>query len=86
MRSNYELNPIDIDQEKNIGYPIMPGFELIDKKEKDAVIKIFDQGGILMAHGFDNLRKKFHVRDLKKILKKELTQKTHLPYHLEQRG
>ena len=33
----------------------MPGFEVIDKK--DAVVEIFDQGGILMAHGFDNLKK-----------------------------
>ena len=64
----------------------MPGFELIDKKEKDAVIKIFDQGGILMAHGFDNLRKKFHVRGFEENFKKRINSKTHLPYHLEQRG
>ena len=41
----------------------MPGFELIDKKEKDAVNKVFKEGGILFAHGFDKVRKKFHVRE-----------------------
>ena len=50
----------------------MPGFEVIDKKEKDAAIKVFDQGGILMAHGFDNLRKKFHVREFEKNFKKRI--------------
>ena len=44
----------------------MPGFELIDKKEKDAVNKIFDDGGILFAHGFDNIRKNFHIREFEK--------------------
>ena len=29
----------------------MPGFELIDKKEKKAVNKIFEEGGVLFAHG-----------------------------------
>ena len=44
----------------------MPGFELIDKKEQDAVNKIFDDGGILFAHGFDNIRKNFHIREFEK--------------------
>ena len=44
----------------------MPGFELIDSKEKKAVLKIFSEGGILFAHGWDNLRKKYHVRDFEK--------------------
>ena len=44
----------------------MPGFELIDKKEKDAVNKVFQEGGILFAHGFDKVRKKFHVREFEK--------------------
>ena len=44
----------------------MPGFELIDKKEKNALNKLFDESGILFAHGFDNLRKKYHVREFEK--------------------
>ena len=41
----------------------MPGFELIGKEEQLAVQKVFEEGGILFAHGFDTLRKKFHVRE-----------------------
>ena len=41
----------------------MPGFELIDSQEKEIVNKIFDDGGILFAHGFDALRKNYHVRE-----------------------
>ena len=44
----------------------MPGFEFIDKKERDAVSSIFDEGGVLFAHGFDSIRKKFHVREFEK--------------------
>ena len=42
----------------------MPGFEVIGKEERKAVDKIFAEGGILFAHGFDRLRKRFHVREL----------------------
>ena len=41
----------------------MPGFELIGKDEAKAVAEIFNEGGILFAHGFDSLRKKYHVRE-----------------------
>ena len=41
----------------------MPGFELIGKQEELAVQKVFEEGGILFAHGFDALRKKYHVRE-----------------------
>ncbi len=41
----------------------MPGYELINQKEKKAVAKLFDEGGVLFAHGFDNLRRHFHVRE-----------------------
>ena len=41
----------------------MPGFELIGKEEASAVAEIFNEGGILFAHGFDSLRKKYHVRE-----------------------
>ena len=44
----------------------MPGYEIIDKKEFLAVKKIFDEGGVLFAHGFDNLRKKYYVREFEK--------------------
>jgi 8-amino-3,8-dideoxy-alpha-D-manno-octulosonate transaminase len=41
----------------------MPGYELIDWKEKKALKEIFDQGSIFFAHGFDKVRKKYHVRE-----------------------
>jgi len=44
----------------------MPGYEIIDRKEFLAVKKIFDEGGVLFAHGFDNLRKKYYVREFEK--------------------
>ena len=50
----------------------MPGFEIIDKKEKLAVSKVFEEGGILFAHGFDKLRKKFHVREFEEQAKKKI--------------
>ena len=44
--------------------PKMPGFEWIGKEEKEAVAAIFDQGGVLFAHGFDDLRGGvYHVRE-----------------------
>ena len=46
----------------------MPGYELIDNKERDAVNNIFKEGGILFAHGFDNIRSHFHVREFEKKL------------------
>jgi len=42
----------------------MPGYEIIDNKEKKAVSKIFDEGAVLFAHGFPNIRKKYYVREL----------------------
>jgi len=42
----------------------MPGFEVIGKEERHAVNEIFVEGGVLFAHGFDRLRKRFHVREL----------------------
>lgn len=41
----------------------MPGFELIDDQEKLAVSAVFDEGGVLFAHGFDSIRSKYHVRE-----------------------
>ena len=48
----------------------MPGFELIDNKEKKALSNVFDEGGVLFAHGFDALRKKYHVREFEENLSK----------------
>ncbi len=50
----------------------MPGFELIDQKEQLAVERLFKkEGGILFAHGFDKLRKFYHVRGFEKEIKKK---------------
>ena len=53
----------------------MPGFELIDHKEQKAVNQLFKEGGILFAHGFDNLRKKYHVREFEKLNQKRFKSK-----------
>lgn len=47
----------------------MPGFEIIGKEEQEAVNQIFEDGGILFAHGFDNMRKNFHVREFESLTK-----------------
>ena len=45
----------------------MPGFEVIGKEEELAISKIFTEGqGILFAHGFEQLRKRFLVREFEK--------------------
>tara|TARA_B100001769_G_C22096990_1_gene591920 strand:- start:687 stop:1814 length:1128 start_codon:yes stop_codon:yes gene_type:complete len=44
----------------------MPGFELIDRAEFKAVSSIFKNGGVLFAHGFEKVRKNFHVREFEK--------------------
>ena len=41
----------------------MPGFELIDNRELKAINSIFKNGGVLFAHGFEGIRKNFHVRE-----------------------
>tara|TARA_B110000438_G_scaffold300780_1_gene353985 strand:- start:175 stop:1302 length:1128 start_codon:yes stop_codon:yes gene_type:complete len=45
----------------------MPGFEIIGKEEQKAVNNVFNEGGVLFAHGFDTLRKNFHIRQFEKI-------------------
>lgn len=47
----------------------MPGYELIGRKEKNAVSKLFDEGGVLFAHGFEKQRKKFHVREFEESIR-----------------
>ncbi|PNK05099.1 aminotransferase [Cylindrospermopsis raciborskii S07] len=46
----------------------MPGFELYDHYESDAVKEVFSEGGILFAHGFDSLRKRYHVREFENLI------------------
>jgi len=47
----------------------MPGFEWIDEEEKEAVSSIFDNGGVLFAHGFDGMRNGvFHVREFEQAV------------------
>ena len=48
----------------------MPGFEWINKLEEQAVKKVFREGGVLMAHGFDKIRKNFYVRSFETKAKK----------------
>jgi len=47
----------------------MPGFEWIDEEEKIAVSSIFDNGGVLFAHGFDAMRNGvYHVREFEQAV------------------
>ena len=39
---------------------MLPGFEIIGREEKKAVSRIFEEGKVFFAHGFDNKRKHFH--------------------------
>lgn len=52
----------------------MPGFELIGKEERQAVLDIFDKyGAILFKHGFDNLRNgSYKVEEFEKEFAKYL--------------
>ena len=47
----------------------MPGFEILGPEERRAINKLFEEGGILFAHGFANQRKKYHVREFEKELR-----------------
>tara|TARA_Y100001970_G_C14259237_1_gene878290 strand:- start:11610 stop:12773 length:1164 start_codon:yes stop_codon:yes gene_type:complete len=45
----------------------MPGFELIGEEERKALNELFDDGGVLFAHGFDNIRNnRYRVREFEK--------------------
>ena len=45
----------------------MPGFELIGEEERQAVNELFNDGGVLFAHGFDEMRNnRYHVREFEK--------------------
>ena len=54
----------------------MAGWELLGKEEKKAINRIFDkEGKVFLAHGFNNLRKRFHVREFEKICSKKFNSK-----------
>ena len=53
----------------------MPGFEWINKLEEQAVKKVFLEGGVLMAHGFDKIRKIFMLDHSSQKLKNTLDRK-----------
>ena len=57
----------------------MPGFELIGIEEKKAISKLFDEGGVLFAHGFNKQRKNFHVREFEEELNLKFKTKYSLP-------
>jgi 8-amino-3,8-dideoxy-alpha-D-manno-octulosonate transaminase len=45
----------------------VPGFELIGEEERKAVNELFDDGGVLFAHGFDSMRNdRYHVREFER--------------------
>jgi len=51
----------------------MPGYELIGKEEQQAINRIFDEnGGVLMAHGFDAMRKHYYVREFEQAFAKKI--------------
>lgn len=52
----------------------MPGYELIGREERDAVLDVFDSsGGVLFAHGFDKLRNgKYRVREFESKFAKKM--------------
>lgn len=50
----------------------MPGYEVIGREEKEAVDKLFAEGGVLFRHGFEKQRKHFHVLELQKDFAKWL--------------
>ncbi|MFC1674058.1 DegT/DnrJ/EryC1/StrS family aminotransferase [Pseudomonadota bacterium] len=52
----------------------MPGFEVVGKEERDAVLEVFDKyGGVMFAHGFDAMRGgSFKVRELEDAFAKRL--------------
>ena len=51
----------------------MAGWELIVKKKK-AINRILKEGKVFLAHGFNNFRKRFHVREFEKFVQKNLIQ------------
>ena len=42
---------------------VMPGYEVIGEEEKNATLKIFEEGGAIFHRSFENKRKHFYVRE-----------------------
>ena len=53
----------------------MEARKIINNLEKKAVNKIFSEGAVFFAHGFNKLRKRFHVREFETISKKKMRSK-----------
>jgi len=54
----------------------MAGWELIGKSERKALVNLISkENRILLAHGFDSIRKKYHVRDFEKLCSKKFNSK-----------
>ena len=54
---------------------MLPGFEVIGREEKRAISRIFEEGSVFFAHGFDQKRKHFHVREFESKLKSVFAEK-----------
>lgn len=51
----------------------MPGWEVVDHKERESVLNVFDENkGIAFAHGFDAMRKHYYVRELEERVAQEV--------------
>ena len=57
----------------------MPGFEVIDNLEKKAVNKVFSEGAVFFAHGFQKLRKNIMYVSSKATQEKKWDRNTLLP-------
>jgi len=58
----------------------MPGYELIGEDEKNNLLSIFSQNkGILFAHGFDNIRSRYFVREFQESLQSYFKVNSALP-------
>ena len=53
----------------------MPGFEIINEKERKAINKLFLYGPVLSSTGASPLRKNFHVREFEKEICKKFKSK-----------
>ena len=54
----------------------MPGFEVIGNEEFQEIKDIFDKGGVLFRHSFDNLRNgSFKVRQFEKEFATKMSSK-----------
>lgn len=51
----------------------MPGFELVGEEERNEINQMFDDGGILFAHGFDAIRNgRYRVREFEKAFAEKI--------------